>query len=576
MSEPNFSAIRVSGPKHSDQLVFAEAPCHVLVHNVAAWSSAKALFVLCADEPIALISSLVGAFQLRVQATKYTSVWRISLPTSLNDTTVYISSPSSKTVRRLEAPGGRLVRKAISNLEPPAPSLPFWERIFVASVLALVILGSLFLLSAFDPLQKRFAVLIAAAGALLPFVGLSFEARPVWALAARVRQALGPKIFRGAFAMLFVGLGTAVYTPLDCLWRAYRFELAIETAVSPVGLETRYVGARRALIIFPNRLEPYFVISKLVDEHRVSSRNQMKEFSQRLIDDAHITGAIVRFLASDPAAGCRCTRQTAADLRHAQRQVLGWTYFRLAEKIGDLRGHNKQPLSTGNPVLSFEFDKQLSDQTKQQDYYQLLKTLLTVDALSYAALYQVRAGADASILPEEIRVSFDLIEATPSKILSYLYSKKDSRFRTNLAGDFLVQAAYDKLVLHHLWSCELPKARAYLAELMLLRARTADSGTLWLIGPEKFISLTLIRTLRASKATLHSFLYLPAYDLNLRLRDCPDWQTESAKFKKLMTDDYPEWWKPDERRWFAGSIQGLTQSQLREILISSSHANWRY
>lgn len=534
-------------------------------------------FVLCSSAPTAHALSGKAATFLVPDKTEFPNVWKFSLePTS--KPTRFITS-SRGLIRLLLSENGTLIETETAESNQPAKKHTFLEQFALYVLVALIIYAGLVYSNALEPFQKRLAVLLTAATVFASFFGIAITAKWFWRVIDVLQSKFGRRIFNSFVLSIGAFLLWSLAGPTKCLLDAYRFEAALSSATSSGSLEARYEDARRALVMFPNRIESYYVINRIIDDYRISNRALMRGFSQRIIGDEELENAISEFLNSDPSEPCACTRQSEVDLRHVQKQVLNWIYYRNAEAYGPL----ERPIDF---VPSIE--GKLSKDVIESRYFKLRKAVWDFESLDYPSLMSI--GSDQRIRKLAIKSqsgSLAEIRENYAKMIIFMFGDPDIEndwgLRSDFPSDFLVQASLDKMVSHNIRICDFEKVRTYAADLLLLRQRSLDTGALWLEGPEKFETFNFFRLLRSSDDKIEAYLYIPAKGLLEISKTCGNWFSgangepgEAEKSAKFFRDNFPDWWKQNEEKWLKGSVESTEWSELRTTVISQANTNWRY
>lgn len=425
----------------------------------------------------------------------------------------------------------------------------------------------------FDELEKRYALLISAVGSAFAFFGLRFEKAQFWALIDDFCKIIGYRNFNIATTILLLISLYYLYNPIYCIYESYQYNKKIDKSSKTAIIAEKIDLSKNLVKSYPNRIEGYYVISKIVDDLRASDRNLLKEFSDELIDDEEFESSITNFINGD--FECSCTNYEPSDIEHTKRQVLNWYFYRYAESFGIKE--EALPAEAG-------FENLLSTEVKKSNYYKLRKSVWEFESRKYDELIEY-VGNTKNInerlvddLNNKFESIFEGLEDLRTSLYGSLVEDDDTLgIRSEFPNDFLVQASLDKMFSHDLRICDFKSARTRIAELIHLRRRARDNSNLWLESAEKFEVFQFFRLARSSQYTMGSQVYLPAYNLHRILEKCSNWTPKLAE--EILVDlktDFPEWLKANEAAWLSGAVEGKSWSELNSTIVNMSQQAWRY
>lgn len=462
------------------------------------------------------------------------------------------------------------------DLAPRRQQGPYKRKRVLGYVLlcltALTILNWSLYAETLDQLAKRFAVVLTAVATALGVFGIRASNRTLfpfrWLLAseksADVATALG--------ALIVVGLTLNAIPPLSCIWRAYLYDQHLEDALIASEVPRRVESAKRAMAVFPERLEPYLLLAKGLDELRYSDRRLLRQLSIELTGpSSDVRDTIARFLNAE--GPCECTDFGSAYLNSHRRRVMGWFMLREAEATG----YPSAAMPDGFWVASH-----LPQDLKRGAAFQLREAVWEHEALSYARAREAHIGRPSTTFaapdyPQAMGEILARVSTLRRNLYGILWGPDDyAGLRAEEPNTYEVQLSLDTQFQHHLLLCEFKEAGEFMSEILLQRQRSRDTETLWLDGPEKLTALRFVRSVRASEALMKTHLYLPAYDLRASYSQCPNSEDGVSSIWRDLESDFPEWLKPDEKQWRLGTVEGLTWGDLSKIARSRSKLDWRY
>lgn len=503
-------------------------------------------------------------------ATRLKNVWRVEFSNS--------HPKDCLQIRQRENDSASLITSIETNpyiREILTVERPFRRSFQVLKILCiLVIVAGLIALAlhsdALSTLQKRFAVLIGTGLSALAFLGLKLTPEPIWNVLFRALRRWGSGPISAFLVLLLVGEAAFLWTPTQCIFRSYLFERKIQQATTISQVSKRIELAKDAIVLFPGRIEPYVVLSKAINDLRISSRSQQKQVSQEFMQNADVRSAILGFL-NNPVP-CDCSTTSNDDAEFAAQQILSWYFYREAEALK----------TTDAPLPSLpRFAADLHPQVTETRFYQLRAAVWKFETQDYeAVLERFARGADWARLhknwPDDLRPTYDgYLEVRTALFADG--SRDGVNIRKDFPTDYLVQASLDKMFSHALRTCNFRFARQMIAETIHLRQRSRDTEVLWLDSAEKFEIFQFMRALRSTDMARNSGVFTPAQTILETVQRCDNWTV--AEQKSLTADlkqDFPQWMQPEEKEWVKGAVEGHSWGELSAKLVPSARNNWRY
>ena len=535
---------------------------------------------------------------LEVHQTEVPEIWKLKANRADKFTDLHLASNGDESI------------SVVQSIQNPPLSLALWAKrktlpqeldsankvilIFVATLIVItIILKS----QSLNNLDKNIAVLATAVGAVTTFFGLRLTPEIVWS----VFRSTALKIGRIPFSMIssLVAMITVIVLvePVFCLFHSFQYERQIALSLRAGELDDRQGHAIKALEIFPQRIEAYLVLSKVIGDHRVANRNRQTIVAGDLLKEEAVKDRIIEFINGN--FECSCLSFADGEEEYYRNQAISWLF--LLEETS--RGYRDSVDIRDNTALPEHpsFESGLLDHAQQMHYYQLRKLIWSLDREDYRAILDVhkhqsyRSSIDTEKRPFSIDARlFPKLDKILNELALLLYGNSEDwtekgSIKNQFPNDFVVQLAMDRIFRHRLHTCDFINARLDMAEIIHMRRGLIDSERPWLFSSDILEVFQFIRSVRARPKTLETHVYLPAFNRAEHYLECDNWyQTNGKKpdkgntpselefVRQQLKDDFPKWYQPDEDMWRRNTVEGLSWLQLRELVEREGRSNWRY